>query len=709
MFLLNIVIECAKNIIVGTRPFARVLSASGGLHDAAADDFWSGGSNKLPFCRKIKFSREVNSMKYPRLFSPITIRGHEIPNRVVLAPMGMKFNNHDGSVTARYVNYIRARARGGAGLLLTENTHLLHEYTQGTSMGAYHDRLISGLSRLPHAAHPFGAKIIMQISIHGGTAPERTIGRVPFAPSAVESPMYPQVPRELSLKDIENLIDTYVQGAWRAWRAGYDGVEVHGAHGYLITQFVSPHTNHRDDAYGGDFARRMRFPSEIVRRIRDVCDDDFIIGFKYNGYENVPDGIDPALAVRIGCYMEQSGVDYLHVASLGGPMNIGDDPRYPVVPSLYSLEHNPLLELAEQVKAEVAVPVIAAGGFNRPEDAEAAINKGAADLVAVGRAYLADDAWGFHARNGRPEDIRPCLKCNQCHIVLQKAHVTRCAINPALGEMDERDLGRSDHPKRVVVVGSGPGGLEAAITAAFRGHQVTLCEKENVLGGNLRIGSIPFFKEDYRRYYDYILRRLERSDVETVLSRKADNRYLKALAPDVVIIATGSKMIPLNLPGGGHVLPVVDVLAGRVPVGDRVLVVGAGPVGCEAGWHLANEGRQVTVVDTLAEENLLAHEHPVNRVTLLHQLRNAGVTVVGGAVPKQITETEAVVKLAGGDEKVFPVNTVVSSVGFKPCRALYRDLLNDENPWEVYAVGDCVKVENFYHAVQGAFQLARHI
>jgi 2,4-dienoyl-CoA reductase-like NADH-dependent reductase (Old Yellow Enzyme family) len=189
-----------------------------------------------------------------------------------------------------------------------------------------------------------------------------------------------------------------------------------------------------------------------------TCGEDFIIGFKYNEYENLPNGIDPSLACRIGSHMEKVGVDYLHVASLGGPIQIGDNPKYPAVPSLYTLEHNPLLELANRVKTAVTVPVIAAGGFNRPEDAEAALGRKAADPIAVGRAFLADPNWGYYAKRGRPEKIRPCIKCNQCHIVLTKAHLTRCAINPALGEMDERNVGRVHRPKNMVVVGSGLGG-----------------------------------------------------------------------------------------------------------------------------------------------------------------------------------------------------------------------------------------------------------
>ena len=648
-------------------------------------------------------------MKYSQLFSPITIRTHEISNRVVLAPMGTRFNNHDGSVSERYVNYIRARAQGGAGLLITENTHLLHECTQTSSMGAYHDRLICGMSRLPHAVHPFGSKIILQISIHGGTALERVIGTRPVAPSAIESPLYPQIPRELKIEEIEELIDAYVQGAWRGWRAGFDGVEVHAAHGYLLTQFVSPHTNHRTDAYGGNFENRMRAPSEIVNRIRKICGEDFIVGFKYNGYENIANGVDPSVACRIGLHMEKVGVDYLHVASLGGPMIIGDDPKYPAVPSLYTLERNPLVELSERVKAEVGVPVIAAGGFNRPEDAETALERKAADLVAVGRAFLADPDWGYKAQHARPENIRPCIKCNQCHLYMIKGHLTRCAINPSLGELDERRVGHTHRQKQVVVVGSGPGGLEAAITAAERGHRVTLCEKYTEIGGNLRIGSLPFYKSDLRRYFDFLRRRLEDSNVEVVLDRDVTVEYLKDLAPDVIIVATGAKMMPLNLPGGDQAILVVDALSGEKSLGERVVILGAGFVGCEVGWHLAHEGHDVQIIDILPEEKLLADEHPLNRATLFHQLQQAGVPIECNATPVEISDQGVVVSFPDGEKKQFAADSVISCFGFRPRRELHERLTMLNKNWDVYAIGDCVKVENFYHAIQSAFQLACRI
>jgi NADPH-dependent 2,4-dienoyl-CoA reductase/sulfur reductase-like enzyme len=374
------------------------------------------------------------------------------------------------------------------------------------------------------------------------------------------------------------------------------------------------------------------------------------------------------------------------------------------------LERNPLVELAEKVKAEVDVPVIAAGGFNHPEDAETVLERKAADLVAVGRAFLSDADWGYKANKDRPDKIRPCIKCNQCHLYMIKGHLTRCAINPSLGELDERRIDQATQQQKVVIVGSGPGGMEAAITAAARGHQVFLCEKDAEIGGNLRIGSLPFFKSDLRRYFDYLRDRLENSSVEVVLNRNVTVEVIKDMAPDVIIVAAGARMKPLELPGGNQAIMVVDALSGKESLGESVVLLGAGFVGCEVGWHLAHEGRRVQLIDILPEERLLEDEHSLNRATLFHQLKQVGVPINCNAKPIEILEKGVLVSYPDGEKKQFSADSVVSCFGFSPRRELYEKLKKyKENKWDVHAIGDCVKVENFYHAIQSAFQLACQI
>ena len=231
----------------------------------------------------------------------------------------------------------------------------------------------------------------------------------------------------------------------------------------------------------------------------------------------------------------------------------------------------------------------------------------------------------------------------------------------------------------------------------------------NEVGGNLRIGAIPFFKEDLRRYFNYLRRRLERSGVQVVLNREGDVGFLKTLAPDVVVVATGAEMTRLNVPGGEKALPVVRVLADRAPLGKRVLIIGAGFVGCEVGWHLAHEGREVQLIDLLPEAKLLAEEHYVNRATLFDHLIRAGVSLLCSASPREITDGGVLVALGDGQERLLAADSVISCIGFRPRRKLYQELLRKENGWDVYPVGDCVRVENLHHAIQAAHQLARNL
>ena len=355
---------------------------------------------------------------FPKLFSPIAVGPLEIANRVVLAPVDVGLHGPNGEVTERYIDFIVDRARGQTGLLITEFTTVTPEKRVITT-SVWDDRFIPGLARMAEAVHDAGSPIFMQIAALGGKSYVE-----PFAPSAVDSPLYEQTPREMTVDEIKLMVERFIQGARRAKQAGFDGVEYHCAHSYLGGQFISPHTNRREDDYGGDFDGRMRFGAEVIAGIRQECGDDFPIGFKFSAHEHLHGGVNDhydegendKLHLRVAEFMEKAGVAYLHVATTSATlMRVKGfvECTHPSVPPMY-IKPNTLVDLAEEVKANGArVPVIATGGITDPADAEDIIASGRADMVALGRTLIADGHWARKARVG--ENIAPCIRCNFCH------------------------------------------------------------------------------------------------------------------------------------------------------------------------------------------------------------------------------------------------------------------------------------------------------
>jgi len=406
-------------------------------------------------------------MKLERLFTPIAIGGFQIKNRIVMAPMGANFENIDGSVNDVLIDYFEARSRGGVGLIISPFT-MVNTEQRAATLSISSDRYIPGINRLCERVQSFGARFLLQIAHPGGKVMTTLTGKRPVAPSSFKSPMYWEVPRKLTREEIETLIEEFVQAARRAREAGCEGVEVHGAHTYLIGQFISPHTNRREDEYGGDFEGRMRFPSKIVTGIKAECGNDFIIGFKFSAHEELEGGVDANLARRIAEHMEKEGVQYIHVAatsSIPGLLEVVSD--FPSDPSIYS-PPGVLVELAEKVKRGVDIPVIATGGISDPDCAESILREDKADLVAIGRALIADPEWP--AKAGRGAEIRYCIKCNICHKQLWSKQRVRCTVNPVVGEERRFQMRTTLPPNKVIVLGAGPAGMKAALVASQRGH-----------------------------------------------------------------------------------------------------------------------------------------------------------------------------------------------------------------------------------------------
>jgi 2,4-dienoyl-CoA reductase-like NADH-dependent reductase (Old Yellow Enzyme family)/thioredoxin reductase len=583
--------------------------------------------------------------------------------------MCLGYAEKDGGINDRIVAYFAARARGGVGLVLTGYTFVDDKMSRSgpTQMGAHSDHLIPGLRRLAQAVQKEGAKIFLQL-VHGGRQADVALfGERRVAPSSVGTDVIP-APTELTVEQIEEIIEAFGRAARRAREAGFDGVEAHGAHGYLIGEFMSDFTNLRTDEWGGDFERRMRFPLQVVARIKQKCGADFPVGFRLSGdeYLRLMDekladrGVTVPVAQRIAHTMQKAAVAYLSVSAC-----VAETAFTALQPLYWPRGFN--LHLARAVKEAVSIPVVAAGSIIEPEMAEEVVGAGKADMVAMGRALIADPEWPNKANGGRAQDIRPCIRCCECSVKRDEQPYTRCAVNVELGREGEPKAQKAARPRRVAVVGGGPAGMEAALQAAAAGHHVTLFEKSDALGGNLRPASAPSFKADLRRLMDYYSRQLAKAGVDVRLGCPFDEAAAKEIAPVVVVLALGTVAAAPEIAGadGRNVHQAIDVLNGAAEVkGKTVAVIGGGTVGCEVGLFLAQKGRQVTVLEMLpailAEEDVGA-----NKVVLSRLLDENGVKIVVNAKATAIRPGK-VLALVGGQETPFAAEEVVLATGMKP-------------------------------------------
>ena len=653
---------------------------------------------------------------YPNLFSPIEVGGLELANRVVLAPVDVGLHGPEGEVTDRYIDFIVERARGDTGLLITEFTSVTPEQRVITT-SVWDDRFIPGLARMADAIHAAGAPVFMQIAALGGKSYVE-----PFAPSAIESPLYEQVPREMTLDEIRAMVERFVLGARRAQKAGFDGVEYHCAHSYLGGQFISPHTNRRDDEYGGDFARRMRFGAEVLAGIRQECGEGFPVGFKFSAHEHLHGGVNDCydsghndqLHLRVAEFMENAGVCYLHVATTSATlMRVKGfvECTHPSVPPMY-IAPNTLVDLAYEVKANGAqVPVIATGGITDPADAENVIASSQADMVALGRTLIADGHWARKARDG--ENIAPCIRCNFCHsfVVMDRGGI-QCTTNPVVGREATVSFDRTAEPRRVVVVGAGPAGLEAGLRAQAMGHEVVVFDRRDRLGGEMLSASVPDFKWDIKRLLRYYEVEVERLGLEVRLGVHVTIDRLREWSPDAVVLATGGTAIIPDVPGiaAASVLTAVEALVDwqKRDVGERVTVLGGGLVGYEMAWFAAQQGRDVTMVSRRPEGEVgNLEEHGSNLALLIKGIRDAGVKIMAGCQLQAVEPGSVTLRGTDGSELSHPTDHLIVAHGYRPRRELAAQIEAADLACAVMMVGDCVEVRNFFDAINEGAHVVR--
>ena len=618
------------------------------------------------------------------LFSPFTLRGKTIKNRCTVTAMVTNFCTTDGKATERFIKYHETKAEGGWGLIITED-YVVEPMGRGFSnvAGLWCDEQIPGHSELTRRVHAHGSTILAQIYHCGRQTNHNVIGRAPYAPSAIPCPFSPDMPEELSVEKIHALIEDFGDCALRAKKCGFDGVEIHGGHGYLIAEFMSPYANKRSDEFGGDLASRLRFPVEVIKNIRKKCGDDFIIGFRISADEYIDGGRTLADTLVIVPVLEEAGIDIIHVSA--GCYASCDA----IVPPAHTA-HAWTCHMAEAVKRICSIPVITVGRVNDPRIADMLIKTGKADFVGMGRASLVDPAMPKKAQEGRFEDIRHCIACNfGCLGLLFEDKPISCVLNPTLGREAECEIKKAVKAKKVVVVGAGPAGLEAAIAAAKAGHHVEVLEKSSRPGGQFRLAAVPPCKGEIADFIAWQTTQLKKLGVSIWYNTEANLDMMKKMAPDVVIIATGATPAMPPVPGIDlpHVVTAHDVLSGAVNVGLRNVVIGGGLVGAETAHHLAVQLKQVTLVEMLSE--IAAGEALAPKWHLMRALEKYHVRILTETKVKQITEQHVTVEHQN-QTLTIPADTVVVATGSRPEHALADELVSAG--FDVHVIGDARKV-----------------
>lgn len=631
--------------------------------------------------------------KMDHLLKPIKIKSMEISNRVVMPPMGTALGNDDSTVSEANLAYIKRRAQSGAGLIITEITEV-HPLGSAAPrcIGVWDDKFIPGLSKLADVVHAQGSKIAMQLHHTGRENYLLLRKKKAIGPSAIPSFIFGFLgaPLEMTLDDIQETIAAFGSAAVRARKAGFDAVELHGAHGYLLMQFLSAHSNQRTDKYGGDFRGRSRFMIECLQEVRKQVGQDFPMSIRLSGEECIKNGYTISDMQTIIPDLVKAGADMINVSfGTHGSPEVNIDTPNPSAP--VEFEQGFKAFLARKVKEVTSVPVISVGRYTDPYVMDDIIARGDADLIAVARQHLADPDFLKNAIAGHPEDTLECLACNQgCieRLSLEQLPI-RCAINPQTGQELLYPEKPAKASRNVWVVGGGPGGLTAAFEAARLGHHVTLFEQEKETGGNVRYAAKAPHKAVYGKYIKTLTANCKKKGVDIKTNTEVTEAMIEAGKPDAVILAIGAKKSTCPAEGinSSMVCDAWQILDGEVKPKDHVVVIGGGLVGMETADFLREKGvKDITLVEMLPTSPVLpfaAHGYMLHK-----RLRAGGIKLMFGTTVKQIAEGAVVVTKNGEDRKLEPINQVIVAIGVTPRNEL-KEMLKKKGIRH-FIVGDAI-------------------
>jgi len=634
-------------------------------------------------------------MRLQKLLAPGKIGSMKLKNRFVVPPMGTNLATYNGEVTDEMIAYYRRRAKGGFGLIIIEVTAIDRKGKAiMNEVGLWDDDQIPMFKKLMDAIHEEGGKVVVQLH-HAGrqSVPPYIFNEIPEAPSRVACPVLNFVPEAMSNERVWEVIDEFGDAAVRAKAAGADGVEVHGAHGYLVAQFMSPHANKRTDEFGGDFFGRMKFPREIFKNIRSKVGEDYPLLFRFGYDEKVNGGRTLEESVMVGRMAESCGVDALDVSI----MTYASTPYMSAPPAMpHGFNQFP----TKVIKQAVSIPVISVGRYE-PAIAESTLMNGCADFISFGRESIADPDLPAKVAAEKYEEIFPCIGCTQsCLGYLNLGGHIRCLVNPLTGLEGKVSITKTEKPKKVLVAGAGPGGLAASFLAARAGHEVILAEQSSEIGGSFRLAAVPPTKQDIATALRAYVYHCKKEGVDIRLNTPVTPELVSEIDPDAVILATGGRPLRISLEGidGENVMDAIDILDGTKIPGNRILIIGGGMTGVETADFLAEHNKAVTIIEM--RPDIALDEASAPRFFLIPRLKEHGVEWIVNATVKKILPDGVIYEQDGREYTCSGYDTIVLALGVRPHNPLEEAVRALGK--QVFVIGDAAQPGPANKATEGA-------